>query len=105
MKTHETERLGGWVRRFLIEHLVVERNLSRNTQRSYRDTFRLLVPFATGVHKTTVEHLAVLEVSADLVRRFCGTSRSTVCAACGRAISGSLPSTRSRPSSGSAARS
>ena len=70
MKTHETERLGGWVRRFLIEHLVVERNLSRNTQRSYRDTFRLLIPFATEVHKTTVERLAVAEVSAELVRRF-----------------------------------
>ena len=40
MKTHESERLGEWVRRFLMEHLVVERNLSRNTQRSYRDTFR-----------------------------------------------------------------
>lgn len=70
MKTHETERIGGWVRRFLIEHLIVERNLSRNTQRSYRDTFRLLIPFATEVHKTTVERLAVAEVSAELVRRF-----------------------------------
>lgn len=70
MKTHETERLGGWVRRFLVEHLVVERNLSRNTQRSYRDTFRLLIPFATEVHKTTVDRLSVAEVSADLVRRF-----------------------------------
>ena len=70
MKTHETERLGGWVRRFLVEYLVVERNLSRNTQRSYRDTFRLLIPFATDVNKTTVDRLAVAEVSADLVRRF-----------------------------------
>ena len=70
MKTHETERLGGWVRRFLIEHLIVERNLSRNTQRSYRDTFRLLIPFATEVHTTTVERLAVADVSAEVVRRF-----------------------------------
>ena len=30
--------LGPWVRRFLLEHLVAERNLARNTQRSYRDT-------------------------------------------------------------------
>ena len=29
--------LGPWVRRFLLEHLVAERNLARNTQRSYRD--------------------------------------------------------------------
>jgi integrase/recombinase XerD len=38
--------LGPWMRRFLLEHLVSERNLARNTQRSYRDTFCLLIPFA-----------------------------------------------------------
>ena len=27
-----------------MEHLVSERNLARNTQRSYRDTLRLLLP-------------------------------------------------------------
>ena len=39
--------LGPWVRRFLLEHLVAERNLSRNTQASYRDTLTLLLPFAS----------------------------------------------------------
>jgi integrase/recombinase XerD len=38
--------LGPWVRRFLLEHLVAERNLSHNTQASYRDTLMLLLPFA-----------------------------------------------------------
>ena len=37
--------LGPWVQRFLVQHLVTERNLSRNTCKSYRDTFKLLVPF------------------------------------------------------------
>ena len=36
--------LGPWVQRFLVHHLVTERNLSRNTCKSYRDTFKLLVP-------------------------------------------------------------
>ena len=36
--------LSPWVRRFLMEHLIGERNLARNTQRSYRDTLRLLLP-------------------------------------------------------------
>ena len=36
--------LGPWVRRFLLEHLVDERNLSKNTQQSYRDALRLLLP-------------------------------------------------------------
>jgi hypothetical protein len=31
--------LGPWVRRFLLEYLVSERNLARNTQCSYRDPF------------------------------------------------------------------
>ncbi len=48
----DTALLGGWVRRFLLEYLVSERNLARNTQRSYRDTFRLLLPFlARAVRK------------------------------------------------------
>jgi len=29
--------LGPWLRRFLLEHLVAERNLSLNTQVSYRE--------------------------------------------------------------------
>jgi hypothetical protein len=51
-------------------HLVVERNLSRNIQRSYRDTMRLLIPFAADHHKTAVDRLVVTEVSADVVRGF-----------------------------------
>jgi integrase/recombinase XerD len=70
MKTHDGVPLGGWVRRFLLEHLVVERNLSRNTQRSYRDTLRLLIPFAADHHRTAVDRLVVTEVSADVVRGF-----------------------------------
>jgi integrase/recombinase XerD len=70
MKTHEGGLLGGWVRRFLLEHLVVERNLSRNTQRSYGDTLRLLIPFAADHQKTAVDRLVVTEVSADVVRGF-----------------------------------
>ncbi len=39
----KTSLLGPWVRRVLLEYLVSERNLARNTQRSYRDTLRLLL--------------------------------------------------------------
>jgi len=62
--------LGTWIRRFLLEHLVGERNLARNTQRSYRDTLTLLIPFlAAKLHKT-VDRLTVIDLSADLVRLF-----------------------------------
>jgi integrase/recombinase XerD len=62
--------LGGWVRRFLLEHILGERNLARNTQRSYRDTFTLLIPFVAGEIHTTVDRLTVIDLSADLLRTF-----------------------------------
>ena len=66
----ETSKLGPWVRRFLLEHLVGERNLARNTQRSYRDTLALLIPFiADKVHKQ-VDQLDVGHLSAEYVRQF-----------------------------------
>jgi site-specific recombinase XerD len=62
--------LGPWIRRFLLEHVVAERNLARNTQHSYRDALALLIPFVAKTQKTPVDRLAVVDVSADLVRRF-----------------------------------
>lgn len=62
--------LGPWIRRFLLEHLVGERNLSRNTQRSYRDTLRLLLPFTADDVDKPIDHLEVEDLSADRVRAF-----------------------------------
>jgi site-specific recombinase XerD len=62
--------VGPWIRRFLMEHLVGERNLARNTQTSYRDTLRLLIPFVSEQLKKPVDHLAVPEITAELVRAF-----------------------------------
>ena len=62
--------LGPWVRRFLLEHLVAERNLARNTQHSYRDALILLLPFAAEQLHQPVDRLNVMQVSADLVRLF-----------------------------------
>src|SRR6516164_4417477 len=62
--------MGLWVRRFLLEHLVAERNLARNTQRSYRDTMVLLLPFMSRFLKTPVDQLAIIDLSPRLVRRF-----------------------------------
>ncbi len=67
---NDTALLGPWIRRFLLEHLVGERNLSRNTQRSYRDTVALLMPFASSQLKKTVDQISPIDLSADLVRRF-----------------------------------
>src|SRR5436190_17055834 len=66
----DAQLLGPWVRRFLMEHLVGERNLARNTQRSYRDTLRLLLPFLTRSLHKDVDRLTVLDLSAERLRRF-----------------------------------
>jgi integrase/recombinase XerD len=62
--------LGPWVRRFLTEHVAGERNLARNTQRSYRDTLRLLLPSVAERVRKPIDRLAVTDVSADQVRQF-----------------------------------
>src|SRR5205085_8162730 len=64
--------LGPWVRRFLLEHLVAERNLAANTQRSYRDTLRLLLPFAARSARKGIDRLQVEDLSAVRVRAFLG---------------------------------
>ena len=63
----DTARLGPWVRRFLLEHLIGERNLSLNTQRSYRDTLALLIPFAARQGHKKVDELTVSDVSEKCV--------------------------------------
>lgn len=62
--------LGPWVRRFLMEHLVGERNLALNTQRSYRDTLQLLLPYVARCARKPVDRLNVVDVSADRLRKF-----------------------------------
>jgi site-specific recombinase XerD len=66
----DNELIGAWIRRFLLEHVVAERNLARNTQLSYRDTLVLLLPFAARILKTPVDHLTVEHISAPLIRQF-----------------------------------
>jgi site-specific recombinase XerD len=65
-----TDQLGSWIRRFLLDHLVTDRNLARNTQRSYRDTLALLVPFTTCKLRKQADELIVVDLTAELVRLF-----------------------------------
>lgn len=67
---HDASLLGPWIRRFLLEHVVSERNLARNTQRSYRDSLRLLLPAIARRTRKAIDRLAVIDVSADRVRQF-----------------------------------
>ncbi|MEA3177037.1 MAG: integrase/recombinase XerD [Gammaproteobacteria bacterium] len=67
---NERSLIGSWIRRFLLEHLVSERNLARNTRLSYRDALSLLLPFVSRKQHKSVDQLAVTDLTADLVRSF-----------------------------------
>lgn len=62
--------LGPWVRRFLLEYLVGERNLARNTQASYRDTLTMLLPFASKCAGVAIDKMNVIDISPAIVRQF-----------------------------------
>lgn len=62
--------IGPWVRRFLLEHLVTDRNLARNTQLSYRDTLVLLLPFMSKAREKAVDRLTIDDLSPSVVRSF-----------------------------------
>jgi len=66
----EPSLVGPWVRRFLLEHLVGERNLSVNTQKSYRDMLMQLLPFIAEHSGKSVDRLAVADISTKRVRQF-----------------------------------
>jgi integrase/recombinase XerD len=64
------QTLGPWIRRFLLEYLPGDRNLARNTQRSYRDAIRLLVLYAATTLHRNVDDLLITDIPAEIVRKF-----------------------------------
>jgi site-specific recombinase XerD len=62
--------ISSWVRRFLQEYLIEVRNLSKNTQQSYRDTFRLMLPFIAKKNKKSIEDLLIDDMTAEITKEF-----------------------------------
>ena len=62
--------LGPWIKRFLMEYLVSVKNFSSNTQRSYRDTFCLLLPFVARQARKAIDQLTVEDISPERLRLF-----------------------------------
>jgi integrase/recombinase XerD len=60
------------MRRFLVEHLVCERHLARNTQASYRATLLLLLLLVSQEVKHPIEQLAIEQLSPKVVQGFLG---------------------------------
>lgn len=66
----ESDTLVPWIKRFLSEHIVTERSLSRNTQKSYRDTIKLLLPFVSSKVRKPIDRLAFRDLSSRRVLQF-----------------------------------
>ena len=67
---HNEALLGPWLRRFLLEHVVAERNLARNTQQGYRDGLCQLIPFIAKHVGKSIDRLNIVDLSADQIRSF-----------------------------------
>lgn len=65
-----TDYLSLWIKRFLLEYLISVKNLSKNTQKSYRDTFRLFVPFLSEKTKKSMDKLLVNDLTPDVIKSF-----------------------------------
>lgn len=66
---HETP-IAPYLKRFLLEHLIQERNLSLNTQVGYRDALLLLLPFIASQIQTRVDRLSIEDFTQERVRAF-----------------------------------
>ncbi len=66
----DSSTLGSWLRRFLADYIVTERRLAQNTQKSYRDSFRLLLPFISAKARKPVDRLHVEDIGPSRVLQF-----------------------------------
>lgn len=67
MKTADFSSL---LTRYLTHYLPVQRNLSSNTIRSYRDTFKLLLLFCRDVKKCNVSKLTISKLDKKCIEEF-----------------------------------
>lgn len=74
MKRYE---LSAYLQRFFTERLGQQMKASPNTVASYRDTFRLLLRYASDQRKKEPTVLQVADIDADLVGRFLGDLEKT----------------------------
>jgi len=63
-------KLSTCIHRFFNQYLTHIRGLSPHTVKAYRDTFKLLLPFAAKCHGIKIESLRLEHISSDLILRF-----------------------------------
>jgi site-specific recombinase XerD len=65
-----TTMLATLITNFFMAHLGRERNVSPHTVLAYRDAFKMLLSFAARFHHRTVDHLALEDLSVEVILEF-----------------------------------
>lgn len=71
-RSKETPTLSYLIESFFTEHLVAQRHVSPHTVASYRDTFRLLLPYAAEAVSRPLHQLRLEDLNADRILAFLG---------------------------------
>jgi len=66
----QTVYAGYWMKRFLLEYMTSVRNQSNNTRMSYRDCFKLMLPYIAKCLKKSVDELLVNDITAENIKDF-----------------------------------
>ena len=67
MKNIYNRNLGYWIKHYLLDHLPIVRNLSRNTILSYRDALRQLLNYMSS-QKYDIENADVEAITSTIVK-------------------------------------
>lgn len=62
--------LSVWITRFFLEYLENTKKLAKNTQWSYNDTFRLLLPFVSRKNKKHFDQLLISDIKPEIIKSF-----------------------------------
>lgn len=68
--TTNTDYMGYWTTRFFSEYIITIRNLSRNTLRSYRDMFRLLVRYMKTAKNIPPDKILISHLKKETLTSF-----------------------------------
>lgn len=69
-KKDKTTYIAYWLKRYLSEYMTAVKDMSANTQKSYRDTFRLLLQFVGMQLRRPVDKIEMLDISESMVLSF-----------------------------------
>ena len=70
MKNVQKELFSFWVSKFLTDEIIVNRNLSFNTQKSYRDAFLIFIRFIEDKYKLNPVKFRIMDFNIDMVLNF-----------------------------------